>query len=155
MCPSLDAIHKFAGRNLVFSPDSHLIACTCPDETLSKAEAADSIYNFVSVWEIATGERFAYLTEHSNWGHRIVFSPCGLFLALSASSGEEGKEKILRVWELRKSVQKRVYTDSGKSWKEPFYSPEGVLLAAVDQQDTIEIWNMERREKLHLSLIHI
>ena len=149
-----EAILKFAGRNFVFSPDSRLIACACPDETLSKAEDAASSYNFISVWEIATGERFAYLTEHSNWGHRIVFSPCGLFLASSASSGEDGEEKILRVWELRKGVQKMVYTDSGKSWKEPFYSPEGVLLAAVDRQNTIEIWNMERREKLHTLELH-
>ena len=149
-----EAILKFAGRNFVFSPDSRLIACACPDETLSKAEDAASSYNFISVWEIATGERFAYLTEHSNSGHRIVFSPCGLFLASSASSGEDGEEKILRVWELRKGVQKMVYTDSGKSWKEPFYSPEGVLLAAVDRQNTIEIWNMERREKLHTLELH-
>ncbi|MDE0466329.1 MAG: WD40 repeat domain-containing protein [Candidatus Poribacteria bacterium] len=149
-----EAIAKFAGRNFVFSPDSRLIACACPDETLSKTEAAGSPYNFISVWEIATGERFIYLTGHSNWGHRIVFSPCGLFLASSASSGEEGEEKILRVWELRKGGQKMVYTDSGKSWKEPFYSPEGVLLAAVDREDTIEIWNMERREKLHTLKLH-
>ncbi len=149
-----EAIIKFAGSKFVFSPDSRLIACACPDETLSKTEAADSIYNFISVWEIATGERFAYLTEHSKWGHRIVFSPCGLFLASSASRGEDGEEKILRVWELRKDVQKMVYTDSGKSSKEPFYSPEGVLLAAVDRQDTIEIWNMERREKLHTIELH-
>ena len=149
-----EAIVKFAGRSFVFSPDSRLIACACPDETLSKAEAADSIYNFISVWEIATGERFAYLTEHINWGHRIVFSPCGLFLASSASSGEDGEEKILRVWELRKGVQKMVYIDSGKSWKEPFYSPEGVLLAAVDRQNTIEIWDMELREKLHTLELH-
>ena len=92
--------------------------------------------------------------KHSKWGHRIVFSPCGLFLASSASTGEDGEEKILRVWELRKGVQKVVYTDSGKSSKEPFYSPEGVLLAAVDKQDTIEIWNMERREKLHTIELH-
>lgn len=149
-----EAIVKFAGRNFVFSPDSLLIACACPDETLSKVDAADSIYNFISVWEIATGERFAYLTEHSNWGHRIVFSPCGLFLASSASIGEDGEEKILRVWELRKGVQKMVYTDSGKSSKELFYSSEGVLLAAVDREDMIEIWNMERREKLHTLELH-
>ena len=149
-----EAIVKFAGRNFIFSPDSRLIAGACPDETLSKTEAADSVYNFISVWEIATGERFAYLTEHSKWGHRIVFSPCGLFLASSASSGEDGEEKILRVWELRNGVEKMVYTDSGKSWKEPFYSPEGVLLAAVDREDTIEIWNMERRERLHTLKLH-
>ena len=149
-----EAIVKFAGANFIFSPDSRLIACACPDETLSKTEAADSIYNFISVWEVATGERFAYLTEHSKWGHRIVFSPCSLFLASSASIGADGEEKILRVWELRKGVQKMVYTDSGKSWKEPFYSPEGVLLAAIDREDTIEIWNMERREKLHTLKLH-
>lgn len=150
-----EAIVKFAGTNFIFSPDSRLIACKCPDETLSKTEAADSIYNFISVWEVATGERFAYLTEHSKWGHhRIVFSPCSLFLASSASIGADGEEKILRVWELRKGVQKMVYTDSGKSWKEPFYSPEGVLLAAVDREDTIEIWNMECREKLHTLKLH-
>lgn len=149
-----EAIVKFAGRDFVFSPDSRLIAYECPDETLSETEAADSIYNFISVREIATGERFAYLTEHSNWGHRIVFSPCSLFLASSASIGADGEKKILRVWELQKGAQKMVYTDSGKSWKEPFYSPEGVLLAAVDREDTIEIWNMERREKLHTLKLH-
>ena len=149
-----EAIVKFAGTNFIFSPDSRLIAGACPDETLSKTEAADSVYNFISVWEVATGERFAYLTEHSKWGHRIVFSPCGLFLASSASIGADGEEKILRVWELQKGVQKMVYTDSSKSSKEPFYSPEGVLLAAVDREDTIEIWNMERRERLHTLKLH-
>ena len=60
-----EAIVKFAGRSFVFSPDSRLIACACPDETLSKAEAADSIYNFISVWEIATGERLLTLQNIS------------------------------------------------------------------------------------------
>ena len=46
-------------------------------------------------------------------------------------------------------TQKMVYTDFEGAWVKPFYSPEGELLGTVDRQDTIEVWNIEGREKLY------
>ena len=58
--------------------------------------------------------------------------------------------KNLRVWDVTKGVQKMVYTDFQTSRTVPFYSTEGELFAIIDGQDTIEVWNMERCEKIEI-----
>ena len=80
----------------------------------------------------------AHFTEHSHLVASIAFSPCSQFLASRDRSG------TLHVWDLTKGVLKETYADSGL----PFYLPDGTLLATVFTPESIEVWNMEQREKL-------
>ena len=133
-------IAKFTGINFTFSPDGSLLACEnsydIPNTTPIRAAG------LISVWDVATGERIAHFTGHNNWVRSIKFSPCGQFLA---SSDRNSK---LHVWDLTKGVLKEIYADYGMSRVEPIYLPEGVLLATVFTRDTIEVWNVEQRQKL-------
>ena len=145
-CPDTDDLtFKFAGRYYCFSQNSCLLAGLTSDES---RDDADPINHYVSVWNIITGERISHFRVKSDWIDTITFSPCGEFLALSI------RDESLRVWNLTTSVEKGVYTDFGSSRIELFYSQEGELFAIVDGEDTIEVWNMEQKEKLSIPEIH-
>ena len=138
-----EAIVKFAGRDFAFSADSCLLAGAVADETSGDTDRVDRC---VSVWDVTTGERISHFSGHRDWVDVVTFSPCGEFLVSSS------RDKSLRVWDIAKGAQKKVYTDFGRAWKQPLYSPEGTLLTAVfggtDAIQTIEIWEVERRERL-------
>lgn len=138
-------IVQFAGSRLTFSPDSRLLAGATPDESPGDVDRIDRC---VSVWDIAKAERIAHFTEHRDWVDAITFSPCGQFLTSSS------RDESLRVWDVVKGSQKAVYTGFQASRITPFYLTEGELLAIVEAQDTIEVWNMERREKIEIPELH-
>ncbi len=145
-CPETgDLIFNFSGRNFAFSEDDHLLAGLTPDESDSET---DHIKHRVSVWNITTGERIAHFSVKSTWLSATTFSPCGEFLAFSS------RDEILFVWDMAKGVEKKVYTDFQTTRAVPFYSTEGELFVIVDGEDTIEVWNVERREKLPIPEIH-
>ena len=136
---------KFAGNRFAFSPDSRLLAGAAPDEPLGGADRVD---RYISVWDIARKKRIAHFAAHSDWVDAITFSPCGEFLASSS------RDESLHVWDVAKGVQKGVYENFGTSRTVPFYSTEGELFAIIDGQDTIEFWNMDRREKIEIPELH-
>ncbi|RKU16086.1 hypothetical protein C6500_18100 [Candidatus Poribacteria bacterium] len=138
-------IVKFAGSRFAFSPDSCLLAGATPSKSSSDTDRVDRC---ISVWDIGTGERIAHFTAHSDWVDAITFSPCSHFLASSS------RDESLRVWDVTKGVQKTAYTDFQASRIEPFYSAEGELCAIMDGQNTMEVWNMERREKIEIPELH-
>ena len=146
-CPETgELIFRFTGINFVFSQDCRLLAAATPDESINDGD--DWVAKCVSVWDIATGEHIAHFIGHNDWVDYITFSPCGEFLTSSS------RDKSLRVWDLAKDVQKKVDTGFQTTRIVPFYSTEGELFAIVDGEDTIEVWNMERREKLTIPEIH-
>lgn len=138
-------IVKFAGSRFAFSPGSHLLAGATPDES---ANDDDRVDRCISVWDIAKAERIAHFAAHNDWVDAITFSPCGKFLASSS------RDESLRVWDVTKGVQKRSYENFGTSRTVPFYSTDGELFAIIDGQDTIEVWNMERCEKIEIPELH-
>ena len=145
-CPETGKlIFKFAGRNFSFSQDSCLLAGVTSDDPIGDA---DPINHYISVWSITTGERISYFSVKSAWMDTLIFSPCGEFLASSS------RDESLRVWDVAKDVQKTAYTDFQASRIEPFYSAEGELCALMDGQNTMEVWNMERREKIEIPELH-
>ena len=146
-CPETGKlIFKFAGGNYFsFSPDSRLLAGATPDELSSGDDRVDRC---ISVWDIAKAECIAHFAAHSDWVDAIIFSPCSNFVASSS------RDKSLHVWDVAKGLQKRVYENFGTSRTVPFYSTDGGLFAIIDGQDTIEIWNMERREKIQIPELH-
>ncbi len=127
---------KFIGRNFAFSPDSRLLACEnlhkIPDTTPVRY-ASD-----ILVWDIVTGERVAHFTEHKELVRTIRFSPCGQFLASSDRS------RTLYIRDLTQGVLKKTYDGYGQ----PFYLPDGTLLATVFTGSTIVVWNVEERKIL-------
>ena len=130
-------IIKFAGREFVFSSDSRLIAGAAADETLKNDKRIDSC---VSVWDITSGEQIAHFSGHEDWVDEVTISPCGQFVASSARDG------TLRVWNLEKDSQIMEYPN----YDDPFYTEDGRLLALVylSSSNTIEVWNVEDRDKL-------
>ena len=145
-CPETgELIFNFSGRNFAFSEDDHLLAGLTPDASNSDT---DHINNYVSVWDITTGERIAYFSVKSSWLSATTFSPCGKFLAFSS------RDEILFVWDMAKGVEKKVWTDFHTTRAVPFYSSEGELFVIVDREDTVDVWNVEHREKLSLPEIH-
>ena len=138
-------IVKFAGSRFAFSPDSRLLAGATPDESSGDDDRVD---RGISVWDIGKAERIAHFAAHNDWVDAITFSPCSNFLASSS------RDKSLRVWDVTKGVQKRGYENFGTSRTVPFYSADGELFAIIDGQDTIEVWNMERDEKIEIPELH-
>lgn len=139
-----EAIVKFAGRNFVFSPDSCLLAGAAADEASGDTDRVDRC---VSVWDVTSGERTSYFSEHTDWVDDITFSSCGEFLVSSS------RDKSLRVWDVAEGIQKKAYyTASETDWGLPFYSPDGKLLTAVFRHENatvaIDICSVEPREKL-------
>ena len=110
---------------LDFSPDRKLLAATAGYQTY--------------VWPSETGRPIMKFE-----GRNFAFSPDSRLLACATRG-----DKTLHVWEFGKNMPKMIFTESGTPRKNPFYSLKGELLATVDRQDTIEVWNVERREKLH------
>ncbi|MYF99298.1 hypothetical protein F4212_09220 [Candidatus Poribacteria bacterium] len=129
-------IAKFTGRIIAFSPDSRWLAY----ENSYKIHNPTSVpfASDVSVWDIVSGERIAHFTEHKELVKVIKFSPCGQFLVSSDTS------RVLHVWNLKKRALKETHEDYGR----PFYLQDGTLLATVFTRGTIEVWDVEEREKL-------
>ena len=156
-------IAKFPGKKFAFSPDSRLIACACPDDTANDGDDLHQL--FISIWDIATSKRIAYFKAHEHWIDIVSFSPCGQFVVSADRGGN------LRVWDIEKSARKEDWTHSdidAKRWDMdywsakwydfefsmtrlvPSYSLAGELFAVVfpDSTHTVEVWDVERREKL-------
>ena len=127
-----------AARPLTFSPDGCLLVCASPDDT---HHAAD----FISVWNVNTGELIASLIGHTALVYALSFSPCGQYLASGDNSG------TLRVWDVVNAKPVRVSTlYPEKHSVIPSYSPSGTLLAAGVGESTVAVWEVERCEKLDM-----
>ena len=144
-CPETgELIFKFAGTNFRFSQESCLLAGVTSDEPI---EDANPLNHYISVWNVKTGERVSHFSVKKSWMD-ITFSPCSAFLASSS------RDDSLRVWDVAKGVQRIAYTEFQASRITPFYSTEGELFAIVDGQDTVEVWNMDRCEKIEVPKLH-
>ncbi len=140
-CPvSGKVILKFAGQEFTFSSDSRLLAVTCPDETLNDDESVD---RWISVWDVTSRELLTQFTGHDDWIDTIAFSPCGQFVASS--------DGILRVWDIATGSEKKVYPDF-PDYQYIFYSAKGELFVVIVHGSptlSIEVWNVEHREKIY------
>jgi len=115
---------------LDFSPDRKLLAATAGWNTY--------------VWPSETGTPIMKFE-----GRHFAFSPDNRQLACVTQG-----DKTLNVWEFGKNMPKMIYSESGPVRRNPFFSLKGELHAIEDRQDTIEVWNVERREKLHVLDLH-
>ncbi len=138
-----ELIFKFNGDSFVFSQDSQLLAAAIPVESNDDNSAEHGV-----VWNIVTGERITNTSSHDDWIEIITFSPCGKFIVYTDS------DTILYVRDIVENVNNKVCTDFSMHRTLPFYTQEGELFAIVNGEDTMEVWNVEREEKLPIPEIH-
>ncbi len=123
-------------RPLIFSPASCLLACASPED-------ANPAPDFISIWDVSTGERLACLRGHTEHVYALSFSPCGQLLASGDSAG------TLREWDISTGKQVRVSSEYDEKYQAiPAYTSSGELRAAGAYEYTITIWDVERHEKL-------
>ncbi len=132
-----EPIIKFAGRDYMFSSDSHLLAAASMDESRLDEKRVD---RSVSVWDVTTRERIAHFTGHDDWIDAVTISPCNQFVASSSRDG------TLRVWNLENESQIMEYPN----FEYPFYTRDGKLFSFiyVYSSKMIEVWDVEKREQM-------
>ena len=120
-----------------FSPDLRLLAGTNYNRDNRTIE-------FIAVWCVETGEQIACLDWTEERFGRLCFSPCGEFLA---DGGSEGR---IHVWNVESENLEETYAKYADAQMHPHYTQEGGLIAAAasPSQSKIEIWNLEKGEKI-------
>jgi len=152
--PDIRLKWRGAPRPLRFSDDGCFLACA------SSADAEGTV-DFISVWDVKTGEHVASLKGSTTLVRSLAFSPCGQCLASADVSG------TLREWDIATGEQVEVasyapqeqvrvasYTETSQITCYyriiPSYSLSGTLLAASRHHSTLTVWDVKRGEKLNL-----
>ena len=125
---------------LCFSPDLSLLAGknSAPNDMGRNMGDGDSI----TVWQVETGEQIANITGYPDRVRRFCFSPCGRFLAAGNWHG------TIHIWDVVSEQLKGTYADYGESQMYPYFLPEGELITAAVSECKVEIWRVEKSEKL-------
>ena len=118
------------------------------DGTLAIAERfnANNDDTEIVVWNMKTGEQITCLCEKSDrhelgrWN--LCFSHCRNYIAAGDFQGK------IRVWELKSGTLVKTHSDYGDAKMYPCYSPMGHLIAAAILPQKIEVWDVEKHEKL-------
>ena len=125
---------------LCFSPDLSLLAGknSDPDNIGRNIGDGDSI----TVWQVETGEQITNITGYSERVRKFCFSPCGQFLAAGDLHG------TIHVWNVASGQLEMIYTDYGDAQIFPHYTPKDGLITAAVSERKVEIWHVEKGEKL-------
>ena len=138
-------VRKAAGRMfypICFSPNGTLLAYMSSEDT-------------VSVMHLETSTSIARFTIHSARVARLIFSPCGQFLAASIQikTGDRRNARI-HVWNVHRGISEETPTKYGGYLAIPTYSPESTLKVADIHNDKVIIWNVDQSEKLGIFKHH-
>ena len=126
-----------------FSPDSKVLAGGNGDGT-------------ISLWEVASRERFDTLTDFTGPSflgvNSVAFSPDGTILA-GADSPEPGKppsdDVTISLWEVATRKRVTTLTDVGAVLiNSVVFSPKGAILATANGIGTISIWSVAAHAKI-------
>ena len=132
--------HPYNVYPLCFSPDLSLLAGknSDPDHIGRNIGDGDSI----TIWQVETGEQIANITGHSERVRKLCFSKCGRFLVAGDWHG------TVRVWDVASGKLEMTYADYGECQMYPYFLPEGELIVAAVSESKVEIWHVEKDEKL-------
>lgn len=135
---------------LCFSPDLSLLAGKNNPQKRTGMNIADG--DSITIWDVETGEQIADITGHPEPVREFCFSPCGRFLAagnwygtIPATGNWHG---TIHVWNVESGQLEMAYTDYGESQMYPYFLPEGELITVAVSERKVEIWHVEKGEKL-------
>ena len=132
--------HPYNVYPLCFSPDLTLLAGKNSDEDNVGRNIGDS--DSITIWQVETGEQIANITGYPERVRKFCFSPCEQFLAAGDWHG------TIHVWNVASGQLEMTYAEYGESHMYPHFLPEGELITATVSERKIEIWRVEKREKL-------
>ena len=132
--------HPYNAYPLCFSPDLSLLAGKNSDENNVGRNIGDS--DSITIWQVETAEQIVNITGYPEPVRSFCFSPCGRFLAAGDWHG------TIHVWNVESGQLEMIYPEYGESQMYPYFLPEGELITATVSERKIEIWRVEKREKL-------
>ena len=132
--------HPYDVYPLCFSPDLSLLVGKNSDEDNVGRNIGDS--DSITIWQVETGEQIANITGYPERVRKFCFSPCEQFLAAGDWHG------TIHVWNVASGQLEMTYAEYGESHMYPHFLPEGELITATVSERKIEIWRVEKREKL-------
>ncbi len=122
----------------LFSQDRNLLA--------GRKRSTDSDPESIFVWHVETGEQIACFTGYSEgYSERtdnLCFSPDGKYLTAGSADG------TIRIWDIESGQLATTHTDSGDTQMFPHYSPEAGLIAAAISKRKVQVWHIDRDEKI-------
>ena len=127
----IQAASHIAGYPLVFSPDGSLLAYK-------------SAYEEISVLHIESEDTIAVLSNEYPYHfdcYRLVFSPCGGYLAAC-------NKKSVHVWNIHTSSLEIPASIYGTIQVIPCYTADGTLRVAGCYPNEVVIWNVAKQEKI-------
>jgi WD40 repeat protein len=121
---------KLYSSQLVFSPDGKTLTSLCPTTTIHERGKSRTTLGAVEMWDARTGKRLA---GQENISAGVLF-PDGKRYTRT------GKDGRLEVCELTKKLPLRALDARDVRH---IVSPDGKLLAGMDDKQTIRIWNVD------------
>lgn len=121
-------IKRIRPINIIWSPDSTMIATAQPDGT-------------AILLEVESGETARSFPGHTDDIKRLAISPDGAYLASTSYDG------TLRLWRVDTGEPLHVYaSENGRGLATAAFSPDGARVAAVDGS-TLRVWNIANGEE--------
>ena len=122
----------------LFSQDRNLLS--------GRKRSTDSDPESILVWHVETGEQIAcftgYSEGYSDRMNNLCFSPDGKYLTAGSADG------TIRIWDIESGQLATTHTDSGDAQMFPHYSQEDGLIAAAISKREVEVWHIDRDEKI-------
>ena len=132
--------HPYNVYPLCFSPDLSLLAGKNSDPNHLGRNIGDG--DSIAIWHVDTGEQITNITGYAERVRKFCFSPCGRFLAAGNWHG------TIHVWNVAGGQLEMTYNDYGDAQIFPHYTPKDGLITAAVSERKIEIWQVEKGEKL-------
>ena len=118
-----------------------------PDEDTLAIYTAGTINQhytaILKLWDTSTGENTQTFMR-STYSSATTISPTGSYIATSSDTGN------IHIWDIITGAQEAVYTNPNNSinYNSLQYSPDGKLLASVDTEGSITLWDTKTHQAL-------